>query len=104
MESFTSNVAVQDRMIPRRPSDDYYQTAAEPTAKPATPLDRLLSALSLLENATQMTLSTTDALCGSQPAEANSKALSEPAPSGLFGAINCQRSASSAWPTRSTTA
>lgn len=53
----------------------------------ASPLDRLMKAIALMEEATSRVTHMTDALCGSQP-EAAGKSPSEPVPSGMFAAIS----------------
>lgn len=60
-----------------------------PTPKEASPLDRLLRAISRLEEATGLVAHTTDSLCGS-PAQTEAKGYppSDPAPAGHFAAIS----------------
>lgn len=58
--------------------------------KEASPLDRLLRAISRLEEATGLVAHTTDSLCGSPAPEASAKGYpaSDPAPAGHFAAIS----------------
>lgn len=60
-----------------------------PTPKEASPLDRLLRAISRLEEATCLVAHMTDSLCGSAvQTEAKSYPPSDPAPAGHFAAIS----------------
>lgn len=63
------------------------QAYAPDAATKESPVERLMRAVSLLDEATNLSGRTTDALCGAQPTTAE-KLSGEPSPSNLFATVS----------------